>query len=99
MHRPQKAVEAMRQILKLYPHTRLKDLSTVEPGDIVITGTVDGPGHAMLVGWEDNQLWHTNGKQVVMAAPRFGKKSLSRIFRIARPANKEGWADDATCSN
>jgi len=91
MHRPAQAVESMLQIMKLYPHTSLKDLSTVEPGDIVITGTADGPGHAMIAGQLDNQLWHTNGRKVVMAAPRFSSRSLSRLFRIVRPANKEGW--------
>ncbi len=61
MHSREKAIGTMRTLRRLYaPNTPVAD-GSLEPGDIIVTGHVQGgPGHVMIVGPRRNTLWHCN---------------------------------------
>ena len=93
MENPEGAVKVMLNILRRYDHVKI-DLDEgvfVEPGDIVLVGTFRGPGHAMIVGPNQNQLWHCNGKQVVTSPPVFTGKGMDNLFAVFRPS-KDNWS-------
>lgn len=90
LHVPEKAKRAMLQIIRRYPHTRVENLTSVEPGDILVVGTQQAPGHAMIVGTRPNQIWHQDGTTVCWTSPRFGQTSTTKLYRIYRP-NKGAW--------
>ena len=90
LHDPESAIRALKQIMALYPHEKAPNLTYVEPGDILVVGTKEAPGHAMVVGPKKNQLWHQDGSSVCMTPPRFGFTSATKIYRIYRPV-KDNW--------
>lgn len=65
MHNPKKARAALRWFFRSYPGSfEVKNLE-VEPGDVIITGPVNGgPGHALIVGPRPNTMWQADGNRV-----------------------------------
>lgn len=92
MHDRKGATAAVRSVLKMYqPFEIVKD-GIVEPGDVLITGPEGGgPGHALIAGMNQGELWHVPGpgKKVCMT----GTGINGQLFRIYRVFNKlERWS-------
>lgn len=62
LHNRTGAIRGLHRIRRvLPPHYRLSPDDPLEPGDVLVTGPAHGgPGHAILVGPERNNLWQTN---------------------------------------
>lgn len=93
LHDRKGAIRTMRHIRKLYPnHEKVTD-GIIEPGDVIITGEQDGgPGHAILVGAEENTLWQA----MYHGVQRCGLgliQDYQRVFRIYRFKDKHSWVD------
>lgn len=65
MHRRDTAIAAMKFILRLYePNVPVED-GILEPGDVLaVAPPGGGPGHAMIVGARENEVWHSTGRRV-----------------------------------
>lgn len=91
MHDREGASRAMRTVLEMYRPFETVDNGQVEPGDIFITGANGGgPGHALIAGLSQGELWHVPGpnKKVRMT----GTGINGQLFRIYRVSNKlERW--------
>lgn len=57
------AVAGLKWFLRQFPSAeRIEGQGEVEPGDVIITGPVDGgPGHAIIVGSRRNTMWQASG--------------------------------------
>lgn len=93
LHNRKGAIRTMRAMRKLFPnHQKVTDL-VVEPGDVIITGERSGgPGHAIIVGAEENTLWQA----MYHGVQRCGLgliQDYQRVFRIYRFKDKHTWVD------
>ncbi len=91
-HDPIKARAAFRAILDTYPYSFVDD-GSIEPADIIITGSRNGgPGHAMIAGIEQNELWHqTPLSGVQRTGPMFGGNDMMHYHRTIRSKDKYLW--------
>lgn len=96
MHDRPRAIAAMLKLRRaLEPNDEIKPVAgvlLVEPGDVVVTGPVDGAGgHALLVGTQPNVLWESNN----VGVRRVGMSALKRagiaVFHAFRPTDKAAW--------
>ena len=86
-------MRAMIQIKRLYPHCKVLRNQGLEPGDLLVVGPPGGgPGHAMIVGWEPNTLWHCIPQVGVERSGWALVAGQQRIFRAYRAINRsETW--------
>ena len=90
-HNHDGAVAGLRWFMRKFPTCfRLTD-TIIQPGDILITGPDGGgPGHAMIVGPQENTLWQSTGVSGVhytgMALPE-----PFRLFAKFRFRDRESW--------
>lgn len=88
MHAPQTAVAAVRAVLRLYEPYEIVTDGLVAPGDVFITGQIGaGPGHAMIAGNDQGELWHCPGPRKRVC--RTGTGIHGELHRIYRIKNKE----------
>ena len=93
LHSPTSAKAAMRLIKSLYgPNYAVKDY-TLEPGDVIVAGPEGGgPGHALIVGDQPNQIWHSTGRRVHRTGMSFYKTTaFPLIFRVYRHSDRRDW--------
>lgn len=56
------AVAGLRWFLRQYPACTRLTSDMVQPGDVIVIGPHGGgPGHAMIVGPQENTIWQTTG--------------------------------------
>ena len=93
MENPKGAVKVMLTVLRRYDHIKVDTLNglKIEPGDVILVGTDEGPGHAMIAGTKHNQVWHCNGKKVVFSPLSFSGKGMDKLFAVYRPQGKDQW--------
>lgn len=91
-HSREKAIDAFRMMIRLFPdHTSVRG-NEVEPGDVVICGSKSGgPGHAMIVGTKQSILWHSNSHKVVQTGLAFPQAGMYYLHRVLRVTNKDKW--------
>lgn len=95
LHQRETAIAAMRLIMKLYePNEPVLD-EILEPGDILVMAPPKGgPGHAMIVGARENEIWHSTGKRVQMTGIGFFDAGHTgwKLFGAYRALDRERWA-------
>lgn len=91
-HSREKAIDAMRLMLRLFPnHTSVRGYE-VEPGDVLVCGSKSGgPGHAMIAGTQQSTLWHSNSHKVVQTGLAFPQAGMYHLHRILRATDKDKW--------
>lgn len=93
LHDRDGAIAAMRRFLRLYePNDALEPQADgswrVESGDVLIVGPASGgPGHAMIAGGQQSELWHVEACGVV----RTGCGIHGDLHGIFRVLDKELW--------
>lgn len=93
-HSREKAIDAFRMIMRLYPDHRSVRSDHVEPGDIVVCGSKSGgPGHAMIVGTEQSILWHSNTHKVAKTGLAFPQAGMYYLHRVLRVNDKDKWLE------
>ena len=92
-HDKVKCIAAVRSLMKTYSPCRFVHDLTVEPGDIIITGTKGGsPGHAMIAGPNQSELWHSTESGVCKTGISFSSDlDLFTFHKIIRPEDKHLW--------
>jgi len=91
LHKRDTAVAAMRFILRLYEPNESVDNGALEPGDVLaVAPPGGGPGHAMIVGARENEIWHSTGRRVQMTglALYLGGWSIHSAYRTC---DRERW--------
>lgn len=93
-HSRERAIDAFRMIMRLYPdHTSVKT-DEVEPGDVLICGSKSGgPGHAMIAGTRQSILWHSNSHEVVQTGLAFPQAGMYHLHRVLRANDKRKWLE------
>lgn len=95
LHARDTAVAAMRYIMKLYePNEPVLD-GVLEPGDIlVVAPPKGGPGHAMIAGGRENELWHSMDRRVQRTGIGFltDKYHGWQFYGAYRALDRERWA-------
>lgn len=90
LHDPAGARAALRRFMETYPHDDVTDAPALTPGDVLVTGPVDGgPGHAVLVGPVRNTLWEATTQGVDQTG--WARPSTERVFRAFRLRERELW--------
>lgn len=90
MHTREGAFRVMRTIRELYAPNQPVEDGSLEPGDVVVVGPSNGgPGHAMICGPRQNELWHSSVGGVHRTGIAFSGEQ--RIFRVFRCSNREAW--------
>lgn len=93
LHDRDGAIAAMRRFLRLYePNAAVPPepdgTYLVESGDALIVGpSSGGPGHAMIAGGRQSELWHVEECGVV----RTGRGIQGELHGIFRVLDKERW--------
>ena len=94
LYSKEKADAALREILSEYqPVKRVLD-KTIEPGDIIVTATdIEAPGHIMIAGPKQSELWHTYSSPVHRTGLGFfsGHSQIMNYYRTYRFQDKEKW--------
>lgn len=86
------AIGAMKRILELYPCDPVED-SFIEPGDVFVTGAANGgPGHAMIAGNRQGELWHASSEKVCRTGTAFTTTGLMKLHRVYRGRDRFLWA-------
>lgn len=84
-HDPETSARGLRWFLKAFPNHLRVENGIVQPADVVVTGPRSGgPGHAILVGPQENTLWEANvGKvaQIGLVIPQ--AYELHAIYRMS----------------
>lgn len=90
LHNRRGAIRGLHRIRRaLPPHTRLKGLE-LQPGDIIVTGPPHGgPGHAIIVGTERANLWHTNPEAGMLRCGWALPPQHSKLFAAYRFDERE----------
>lgn len=84
------AFSAMRAIKELYGHDDVEGL-LVQPGDVFVVGAATGgPGHAIIVGPDENTLWQAGSRSVHRTGLAFVQDE-QRVFRVYRPRLRFRW--------
>ena len=94
MNNPKGAFSALRTLLDDYQPNESISNGTVEPGDIIVTSTkVGAPGHVMIAGPEQSELWHVYDDTVCTIGLGFFDSScqIMNYFRTFRSQDKEKW--------
>ena len=91
LHSPKSAKAAMRVIIRTYSsHKRVTD-DTIEPGDALVTGPINGgPGHVMIAGTL-NRLWHATLNNGIEQTGSAYRPDLETLHEIYRATDKEKW--------
>lgn len=86
------AMTAMKEFLRLYPyHRRIRD-NWVEPGDVIVSGPMGGgPGHAIIVGPQENTVWQASGLGIHFTGLA-SMPATYRVFAVYRMLDRELWA-------
>lgn len=95
LHSRGTAVAAMKLIMSIYEPNMSIDDGSLEPGDIlVVAPPAGGPGHAMIVGGRENELWHSTQHRVQMTGIGFITAAYHgwRLFGAYRACDRERWA-------
>ncbi len=94
MHARDTAIAAMRYVMKLYePNVPVLD-GILEPGDILVVAPPNGgPGHAMIVGAQQNELWHSTDRRVQMTGIGFLQEKTHgwKLYGAYRALDRERW--------
>ncbi len=90
-HNRKGAMSGLRWFMRQFPTCKQQTNGEIEPGDVLITGPVGGgPGHAMIVGPWENQIWQATGASGV----HFTGMALPHIFElhaVFRFTDREVW--------
>jgi len=87
-HNKRKAIRGLRWFLNRYPHRKVAS-NEIEAGDVLVTGpNSGGPGHAILVGPDENTLWqmHSDAHCAGLAIP-----TTYRLFKAYRLKDRLSW--------
>jgi len=90
MHSRGGAIRSMLNIKRRFQARTVRDHS-MQPGDIVVVGPPNGgPGHALIVGFRPNTLWHAANPAVHQTGIGFivGEQ---KVFRVYRLLNRHLW--------
>ncbi len=92
-HNKEKCIAAVRFLMGVYSPCRFVKDGSIEPGDIILTGTVGGsPGHAMVAGPNQSELWHSTDSGVCKTGISFSRDlDLFTFHKIIRPEDKHLW--------
>ena len=95
MHNRAGAIATMRTIKNRFrPIKKITD-GSLEPGDIVVTGPVDGgPGHGMIVGPRKNEIWHATHTRVQRTGVSVISKGKDQIFAVYRCQDRDQWVGE-----
>lgn len=93
-HSRDKAIDAFRMIMRLFPDYISVRGKEVEAGDVLICGSKSGgPGHAMIAGTKQSILWHSNSHKVVQTGLAFPQAGMYYLHRILRTSDKNRWLE------
>lgn len=94
LHARETAIAAMRFIMKIYePNEQVMD-GHLEPGDILVVAPPNGgPGHAMIVGARENEVWHSTDRRVQMTGIGTLDNGMNgwRFYAAYRATDRERW--------
>ena len=91
LHCREKAFEAMRLFLSAYQPLIRVTGQEIEPGDMFVTGPKNGgPGHVMIAGSRQSELWHTVHR-VCRTGTAFETDGPRRLFAVYRSLEKASW--------
>lgn len=91
MHNRAESKRIADLVTSMYGAERVRD-RTLEPGDAVLMagGGEAGPGHMLIVGVEENHVWHAGRARVTRTGIGFDRIH-QRIVAVYRVAERSAW--------
>lgn len=92
LHNPSLATRILREMLGRYPHDEIREEKSLEIGDMLVTGPLDGgPGHVCIAGMKQGLIYQAlEGSGVVRTGCGYDP-NVQQKFRIYRPKFKNTW--------
>lgn len=90
MHSRQTAIKSMLAIKRLFePLSQVED-DWVEPGDLLVVGPCrGGPGHGIIVGHRENELWEAGTRRVQRTG--WSLPEVSELYAVYRKGDRTSW--------
>jgi hypothetical protein len=91
-HNPAAAYRALVRLRRLYAPVRRLRAAAYQPGDVLVVGTgAGGPGHVMLVGARENNVWHSTAASGWAQCGWALGQGFERLFGAYRLDDRHRW--------